>query len=119
MSCLAKPSLRQINYLIIKQITYVGCIQRVPPQTNGSCVNLREALENQVHPQDNGVVMQARIGLMGGKQLGLYNYEITVKKQAKRRKFLSEMELVVPQRAMIVMIEPHYPEISKKGGRPP
>ena len=34
---------------------------------------------------------------MGGKQLGFSDYELTTaKKQTKREKFLSEMEVVVP-----------------------
>jgi IS5 family transposase len=57
---------------------------------------------------------------MGGKQLGFSDYELTTaKKQTKREKFLSEMEVVVPWQALIELIEPHYPKASKKGGRPP
>jgi transposase, IS5 family len=57
---------------------------------------------------------------MGGKQLGFSDYELTTaKKQTKREKFLSEMEVVVPWQALIALIEPHYPKASKKGGRPP
>ena len=57
---------------------------------------------------------------MGGKQLGFSDYELTTaKKQTKREKFLSEMEVVVPWQALIDLIEPHYPKTSKKGGRPP
>jgi IS5 family transposase len=57
---------------------------------------------------------------MGGKQLGFSDYELTrAKKQTKREKFLSEMEVVVPWQALIALIEPHYPKASKKGGRPP
>ena len=57
---------------------------------------------------------------MGGKQLGFSDYELTrAKKQTKREKFLSEMEVVVPWQALIDLIEPHYPKASKKGGRPP
>jgi IS5 family transposase len=57
---------------------------------------------------------------MGGKQLGFSDYELTTaKKQTKREKFLSEMEVVVPWQALIALIEPHYPKTSKKGGRPP
>jgi IS5 family transposase len=56
---------------------------------------------------------------MGGKQLGFSDYEITTaKKQTKREKFLSEMEVVVPWQALIELIEPHYPKASKKGVRP-
>jgi len=37
---------------------------------------------------------------MGGKQLGYWDYEhTTAKKQTKREKFLSEMEVVVPWQA--------------------
>jgi IS5 family transposase len=57
---------------------------------------------------------------MGGKQLGFSDYELTTaKKQTKREKFLSEMEVVVPWQPLIALIEPHYPKTSKKGGRPP
>ncbi|MCX5940722.1 MAG: IS5 family transposase [Cyanobium sp. LacPavin_0818_WC50_MAG_67_9] len=57
---------------------------------------------------------------MGVKQLGFSDYELTTaKKQTKREKFLSEMEVVVPWQALIELIEPHYPKASKKGGRPP
>ena len=57
---------------------------------------------------------------MGGKQLGFTDYELTTtKKQTKREKFLSEMEVVVPWQSLIALIEPHYPKASKKGGRPP
>jgi IS5 family transposase len=57
---------------------------------------------------------------MGGKQLGFSDYELTTaKKQTKREKFLSEMEVVVPWQELIDLIEPHYPRTSSKGGRPP
>ena len=39
---------------------------------------------------------------MGSKQLGCSDYELTIaKKQTKREKFLSEMEVVVPWQALI------------------
>ena len=39
---------------------------------------------------------------MGGRQLGFSDDELTTaKKQAKRQKFLSEMEVVVPWQALI------------------
>jgi len=58
--------------------------------------------------------------MMGGKQLGFSDYEITTaKKQTKREKFLSEMEVVVPWQDLLNLIEPHYPKTSMKGGRPP
>ena len=57
---------------------------------------------------------------MGGKQLGSSDYKLaTAKKQTKREKFLSEMDVVVPWQALIELIEPQYPKTSKKGGRPP
>jgi IS5 family transposase len=56
---------------------------------------------------------------MGGKQLGFSDYEqSTAKKRTKRERFLSEMEAVVPWKALIDLIEPHYPKTSSKGGRP-
>ena len=57
---------------------------------------------------------------MCGKQLGFSDYELTTaKKQTKRERFLSEMEAVVPWQALITLIEPCYPKVIKKGGRPP
>ena len=56
---------------------------------------------------------------MGGKQLCFSNYEQTnAKKQNKREKFLSEMEVAVPWQTLISLIEPHYPKTSSKSGRP-
>jgi IS5 family transposase len=43
---------------------------------------------------------------MGGKQLGFSDYEqTTAKKQTKRDKFLSKMEVVLPWQALIALIE--------------
>jgi IS5 family transposase len=57
---------------------------------------------------------------MGSKQLGFGDYEqATAKKRTRRECFLAEMEKVVPWKALIDLIEPHYPKISSKGGRPP
>ena len=57
---------------------------------------------------------------MGVKQLGFSDDEpTTAKKQTKREKFLSEMEMVVPWQGLIGLIEPQYPKASKKGDRPP
>ena len=56
---------------------------------------------------------------MGGKQLGFSDYELTTaKKRAKREKFLSEMEVVVPWQALIDLIEPHYPKTTRKEAGP-
>ena len=64
--------------------------------------------------------MQVWTGLMGGKQLGFGDYEqTTAKKRTRRERFLAEMEVVVPWKALIGLIEPHYPKTSSKGGRPP
>jgi len=57
---------------------------------------------------------------MGSKQLGFGDYEqTTAKKRTKRERFLGEMEKVVPWKALLELIEPHYPKTSSKGGRPP
>lgn len=57
---------------------------------------------------------------MGSKQLGFGDYEqSTAKKRTRRERFLGEMKNVVPRKALIDLIEPHYPKISSKGGRPP
>lgn len=55
---------------------------------------------------------------MGGKQLGFGDYEqTTAKKRTKVERFLAEMEDVVPWKALIDLIKPHYPKTSSKGGR--
>jgi IS5 family transposase len=57
---------------------------------------------------------------MCSKQLGYGDYEqATAKKRTRRERFLAEMEKVVPWKALLDLIEPHYPKISSKGGRPP
>ena len=57
---------------------------------------------------------------MGSKQLGFGDYEqSTAKKRTRRERFLAEMESVVPWKALIELIEPHYPRTSSKGSRPP
>jgi IS5 family transposase len=57
---------------------------------------------------------------MGGKHLGFGDYEqTTAKKRTRRERFLAEMEVVVPWKALIGLIEPYYPKTSSKGGRPP
>jgi IS5 family transposase len=65
---------------------------------------------------------------MGSKQLG-YRFargfaygdygQATAKKLTRRERFLAEMEKVVPWKALIDLIEPHYPKTSSRGGRPP
>jgi transposase, IS5 family len=57
--------------------------------------------------------------VVGGKQLGFSNYELTAaKKRTKREKFLAEMEIMMPWQALIALIDLHYPKVSKKDGRP-
>jgi IS5 family transposase len=57
---------------------------------------------------------------MGGRKLGFGDFEqATAKKRTRRERFLSEMEKVVPWKALLDLIEPHYPKTSSKGGRPP
>jgi len=57
---------------------------------------------------------------MGSKQLGFGDYEqTTAKKRTRRERFLAETEVVVPWKALIDLIESHYPKTSSKGGRPP
>jgi len=53
---------------------------------------------------------------MGSKQLGFSDYEITTaKKQTKRERFLSEMEVVVPWQALIDLIEPPLLQDQQEG----
>ena len=57
---------------------------------------------------------------MGAKQLGFSDYEqSTAKKRTKKEKFLSEMDQVVPWQPLLDLIEPIYPRVSSKDGRPP
>jgi IS5 family transposase len=64
---------------------------------------------------------------MGGKQLGhrcadgfaYGNYkQPTARKRTKRERFLAQMEAVVPWKALIDLVEPHYPKAGSKGDRP-
>lgn len=41
------------------------------------------------------------------------------KKVTQREQFLAEMEAVVPWMRLHALIEPHYPKVGPKGGRPP
>ena len=82
-------------------------------------LRLRETLENPGDPWDANPVIAGRFGVMGGKQHGFSEYELTTaNKQTKWEKFLSEMELVVPWQELIDLIEPCYPKTSKNGVRP-
>jgi len=57
---------------------------------------------------------------MSSKQIGFDDYErSTAKKRTKRERFLAEMEAVTPWKALVDLVEPHYPTTSSKGGRPP
>jgi len=40
------------------------------------------------------------------------------KKQTRREKFLAEMEQAVPWRALLAVIEPHYPKAGRRGRQP-
>ena len=41
------------------------------------------------------------------------------KKRTRREKFLAEMEAVVPWTRLLALIEPYYPKVGPRGGRPP
>jgi len=57
--------------------------------------------------------------LISGQQLGCSDYELTTaKRKTKRKKFLCEMEVVVPWHVLIDLIEPRYHKTSKEDGRP-
>jgi IS5 family transposase len=54
------------------------------------------------------------------KQLSLAESEFVKKPKATRRQvFLAEMDRVVPWARLCALIEPHYPKVGAKGGRPP
>ena len=40
-------------------------------------------------------------------------------KRTRRERFLAEMDAVVPWGRLLALIEPHYPQVGPKGGRPP
>jgi hypothetical protein len=42
-----------------------------------------------------------------------------MKKQTRRELFLADMDAVVPWTRLLALIEPHYPKIGPKDGRPP
>jgi transposase, IS5 family len=44
--------------------------------------------------------------------------QTTKKKVTRRKKFLAEMDAVVPWSRLLALIEPHYPKMGSKGGRP-
>jgi IS5 family transposase len=55
---------------------------------------------------------------MGGKQLGLSDYEqSTAKRRTKLEKYLAEMDRVLRWQPLIDLIEPFYPKTGPKGGR--
>ena len=41
------------------------------------------------------------------------------KKVTRRERFLAEMDAVVPWGRLLALIEPHYPKVGPRGGRPP
>lgn len=54
------------------------------------------------------------------KQMSLTESGFVKKPKATRRQlFLGEMERVVPWGRLCMLIEPHYPKVGAKGGRPP
>ena len=56
---------------------------------------------------------------MGGKQLGFADYEqTTAKKRTKKKKFLGKIAQVLLWQTLLDLIEPIYPKVSSKGGRP-
>ena len=51
---------------------------------------------------------------MGGKQLGISDYEqTTAKKYTEKEKFCSEMDHVVSWQPLLYLIEPVYPKVSR------
>ena len=55
----------------------------------------------------------------GWKVAWLLDYELTTgRKPTTREAILAEMKVVVPWRALMVLIDTHHPKTSKNGGRP-
>ena len=62
----------------------------------------KETPENPGHPRVTGPVIAGQDWSDGCQQLGFSDYELTTaKKQTKREKFLSEMDVVVPWQALM------------------
>lgn len=53
------------------------------------------------------------------KQPAIPGLRDAMKKVTRREIFLSEMDAVVPWTRLLTLIEPHYPKVGPKGGRPP
>lgn len=74
------------------------------------------ALEASSPPREKTRMTYARTGFMSAKQLGIIYYEgATAKKRTRRERSLGEMEKVVPWKALIDLIVPHYSKSSPKG----
>ena len=78
-----------------------------------------DCLENPGHPRDNAALIAGADWVHGQQAARFCDYkQATAKKRNRRERFLAEMEKVVPWKALIDLIEPHYPKTSSKGGRP-
>jgi hypothetical protein len=67
-------------------------------------------VENPATLHENGLVMGDADRLHAGQAVWFGDYEQSMaKKRSRRERFLSEMEAVVPWKALIDLIEPHYP----------
>jgi IS5 family transposase len=56
-------------------------------------------------------------GFIGGKHLGLVDYEqTTARKRTKRERLLAQMQAVVIWKGLSALFEPFYPKSGSKGG---
>jgi IS5 family transposase len=78
-----------------------------------------EALDNHADLRDDSLVIVGLVRVQGGRQFGFGDYEqTTARKHTRRERFLAQMEAVAPWKALIDLIEHHYPKAGSKGGRP-
>jgi len=81
---------------------------------------ISDCLENPDHPRENAALIAGADWVHGQQAALIWRLRAApAKKRTRRERFLAEMEKVVPWKALIDLIEPHYHKTSSKGGRPP
>jgi hypothetical protein len=80
----------------------------------------KNAMENLGRLRENNLQSYAWSGVGAGKDLGLVDYKrLYDKRRTRRKRFVAEMERVVPWEALIDLIKPFYPKTGPTGGLPP
>jgi len=80
----------------------------------------REYLKFPGHPRVNTTIIAGADWVHGQQLARIWRYEqATANKRTRRDRFLAEMEKMVPWRALIDLIDTHYPKTNSKDWRPP